>query len=60
MKYSQAIRTLRNGKKKKTSKTDLTAAAKVVNAQYNRFRINRLKRLGYSESEANNLVYATP
>ena len=60
MRYLQAIRTLRMGKKNKTPQGDLAAAAKVVNERRNRWRMRILKQLGYSEEEAKNLIYTAP
>lgn len=58
--YFQAISTLRQGKKKETPQPELVAAAKVVNERRNRFRMRRLQRLGYSETEAKQLLYTAP
>jgi hypothetical protein len=58
--YFQAIRILRTGKKKETPQEDLDAAAKVVNERRNRLRFLQLKRVGYSDAEAKNLLYKSP
>jgi hypothetical protein len=60
VKYFQALNTLRNGKKNETPQEELTAAAKVVNEFRNRLRLRRLKRIGYSDAEAQTLLYTPP
>lgn len=60
MNYFQALRTLREGKKKETPQEELSAAAKVVNEFRNRRRLRRLQRVGYTEAEAKNLLYTPP
>jgi hypothetical protein len=58
--YFQALRVIRGGKKTKTSREDLLAAAKTVNAFRNRNRIRRLRRLGYADDEIQDIIYASP
>lgn len=60
MKYLEALRTLRDGKKKQTPQAELTAAIKVVNERRNRGRVRRLKQVGYSDTEIRGLLYTAP
>lgn len=58
--YGQAMGVLQNGKRNKLAEKDITAAAKIVNAENNRKSIRRLMLLGYTEEEAKTLIYTAP